>query len=58
MRACFVQTCFKVDCEGDVYPYLVRLEAELCAYFFRESNFYEGHVRENFLWVSKVYTFP
>jgi hypothetical protein len=43
-------------CEGDVYPYSVRLEAELCAYFFRD--FYERHVHENFLWVSKVCTFP
>jgi hypothetical protein len=34
----------------------VRLEAELCAYFFRDSNFCEGHY-ENFLWVGKVYTF-
>jgi hypothetical protein len=47
-----------IICDGDVYPYLVRLEAELCAYFFRDSNFYEGRVRENFLWVSKVCTFP
>jgi hypothetical protein len=41
-----------------MFTLLVRLEAELSAYFFSDSNFYEGHVHENFLWVSEVCTFP
>jgi hypothetical protein len=39
--------------EGNVYLYLERLEAELCAYFFRDRNFYEGHVVHKNFFVDK-----